>query len=133
MRIPFFGRHLGHDEHDEHDEHDGHNDEDAGGTGRNAQDAAPPSESVPAPDTPPQDATDPESLAAVARGCGIENVMEIRDLAALPALAAQVQQRNGCLLAQVFVRAEPLARALPPRDGVHLKNRFRAALGLETF
>mgnify|MGYP001188792906 CR=1 FL=1 len=73
------------------------------------------------------------SLAAVARGCGFDKVLEIRDLAEVPALAAQVQQRSGCLLAQVFVRAEALARALPPRDGVHLKNRFRAALGLETF
>lgn len=73
------------------------------------------------------------SLAAVARGCGFEQVMEIRDLAVLPALASKVQQRKGCLLAQVFVRAESLARALPPRDGVHLKNRFRAALGLDTF
>jgi len=73
------------------------------------------------------------SLAAVARGCGFGEVMEIRDVNALPALAAQVRQRDGCLLAQVFVRAEALARALPPRDGVHLKNRFRAALGLEPF
>lgn len=73
------------------------------------------------------------SLAAVARACGFGEVMEIRDLNALPALAAQVRQRKACLLAQVFVRAESLPRALPPRDGVHLKNRFRAALGLETF
>ncbi len=73
------------------------------------------------------------SLAAVARGCGIEKVMEIRELAAVPSLAEQVRQRRGCVLAQVFVRAEALARALPPRDGVHLKNRFRTALGLDTF
>jgi hypothetical protein len=30
----------------------------------------------------------------------------------------------------IKVRAENLPRSLPPRDAVHLKNRFRAQLGL---
>jgi len=33
----------------------------------------------------------------------------------------------------VLIAADDLPRVLPPRDGVHLKNRFRAALGFETF
>jgi len=30
----------------------------------------------------------------------------------------------------VKVKAENVPRSLPPRDAVHLKNRFRAQLGL---
>jgi len=73
------------------------------------------------------------SLAAVARGCGIRQVTEISELGATAVLAATVNARQACALAQVHVRAEELPRALPPRDGVHVKNRFRAALGLPTF
>ena len=73
------------------------------------------------------------SLAAVARGCGFNNVVEIRDMGAVGLLAGKVNLRDGCTLAQVFVRADELPRALPPRDGVYVKNRFRASLGLAPF
>ena len=73
------------------------------------------------------------SLSAVARGCGIRQVMEIRDPGEVAALATLVNGRQSCALAQVHVRAEDLPRALPSRDGVQLKNRFRSALGLPTF
>ena len=73
------------------------------------------------------------SLAAVARGCGIRTVLELREPAASAELAALVNARQGCALAQVHIRAEDLARALPPRDGVYVKNRLRAALGLAPF
>jgi thiamine pyrophosphate-dependent acetolactate synthase large subunit-like protein len=73
------------------------------------------------------------SLAAVARGCGIRHVTEISDLGATAALAALVNSRQACALAQVYVRAEELPRALPPRDGVYVKNRFRSALGFAPF
>ena len=42
--------------------------------------------------------------------------------------ASEVAKRLG--LAQVLVRAESPARALPPRDGRLLQGRFRASLGL---
>lgn len=73
------------------------------------------------------------SLAAVARGCSIRNVLEVRDALEVAAVAAMVNSRDGCTLAQVFVRAEELPRALPSRDGVYVKNRFRAVLGLAPF
>ncbi len=73
------------------------------------------------------------SLAAVARGCGFSHVVEVHDMGAVGSLAGQVNARAGCALAQVFVRADELPRALPPRDGVYVKNRFRAALGLAPF
>ncbi|MDY7579926.1 thiamine pyrophosphate-dependent enzyme [Herbaspirillum sp. RTI4] len=68
-------------------------------------------------------------MAAVARGCGIENVVAVCQPGDLTALAILINKREGSLLAQVFVHAEELPRALPPRDGVFVKNRFRAALG----
>jgi thiamine pyrophosphate-dependent acetolactate synthase large subunit-like protein len=73
------------------------------------------------------------NLAAVARGCGIGNVVEIEEMASVDSLAQVVNSRQGCTLAQVHIRAAELPRALPPRDGVYLKNRFRATLGFEPF
>ena len=35
----------------------------------------------------------------------------------------------GPVLAQVAIKAEDVPRALPSRDGVYIKNRFRAELG----
>jgi phosphonopyruvate decarboxylase len=72
-------------------------------------------------------------LVAVARGCGFRHAQAIRELDALAPLAAHVAAREGCILAQVHVACENLPKALPARDGVYLKNRFRAALGLPPF
>jgi thiamine pyrophosphate-dependent acetolactate synthase large subunit-like protein len=72
-------------------------------------------------------------LAAVARDCGIAQAEEIRDAAGAAALADRVNARQGCSFAQVFVSAQEWPRALPARDGVHLKNRLRAVLGLQPF
>jgi hypothetical protein len=71
-------------------------------------------------------------LAQVAKGCGIEQAREIHRMDEAEALAAHINAHAGLLFAQVFVKSEELARALPPRDGVHVKNRFRQALGFET-
>lgn len=70
-------------------------------------------------------------LAAVASGCGISNVIKVTGLEQIGDLAGTINARNGTFMAQVFVHAEELPRALPPRDGVYVKNRFRAALGFE--
>ena len=72
-------------------------------------------------------------LVAVARGCGFAQAQSIRDPEAAAALASRIRARDGCLLAQVHVACEELPKALPARDGVYLKNRFRAALGLPPF
>jgi thiamine pyrophosphate-dependent acetolactate synthase large subunit-like protein len=71
-------------------------------------------------------------LAAVASGCGIRNVVKVTGMEQVRGLADAINARDGTLMAQVFVHAEELPRALPPRDGVYVKNRFRAALGFET-
>jgi len=72
-------------------------------------------------------------LAEVARSCGIADSTRIHALDEVDALAARVNARTACLFAQVHVLDEELPRALPLRDGVHMKNRFREALGLPTF
>jgi thiamine pyrophosphate-dependent acetolactate synthase large subunit-like protein len=70
------------------------------------------------------------SLTRVAAACGLAWTMEVPDIAGLQLLATRINARNACGLARVRVRAEELPRALPSRDGVFLKNRFRLALGL---
>jgi thiamine pyrophosphate-dependent acetolactate synthase large subunit-like protein len=72
-------------------------------------------------------------LAQVARACGIEDAFEVRALEDADAIARRVAGRAAPAFAQVHVASDALPRALPPRDGAFLKNRFRAALGLEPF
>lgn len=69
------------------------------------------------------------SLPGVAAACGFAWTLDIDQLEALVPLGARIQAMQGCGLARVKVRAEEVPRALPSRDGVWLKNRFRAALG----
>jgi thiamine pyrophosphate-dependent acetolactate synthase large subunit-like protein len=68
-------------------------------------------------------------LIGIAKACGFEWTLEIDDVGGAADIATQVKRRAGCGLARVCVKAEELPRALPPRDGVYVKNRFRAALG----
>ncbi|CAN7770753.1 thiamine pyrophosphate-dependent enzyme [Pseudorhodoferax sp. LjRoot39] len=68
-------------------------------------------------------------LAQVAKACGIELSTEIHAEDEVEALASRINARTGLAFAQVHVKSEELPRALPSRDGVHVKNRFRAALG----
>ncbi len=69
------------------------------------------------------------SLPAVAAACGFAWTLDIGQLEALAPLGARIQAKQGCGLARIKVRAEEVPRALPSRDGVWLKNRFRSALG----
>jgi len=67
-------------------------------------------------------------LAAMARGAGIEDALMVSAMADVEALAGRVHERRGPLVAQVRITAEPGPLVLPPRDGAHLKTRFRRAL-----
>jgi thiamine pyrophosphate-dependent acetolactate synthase large subunit-like protein len=77
------------------------------------------------------------SLCGVARACAIEAVFDITDEAALTEFAARLPavDRPGffdrTVFARVAIRADEPPRVLPSRDGVHLKNRLRRALGVE--
>jgi thiamine pyrophosphate-dependent acetolactate synthase large subunit-like protein len=72
-------------------------------------------------------------LVAVARGCNLSDARRIQSLDDLPDLVERIRAKTGPLVAQVLIAANEPPRALPPRDGVFVKNRFRAALGHSTF
>jgi phosphonopyruvate decarboxylase len=72
-------------------------------------------------------------LVAVAKGFGIESAFSTGELERSDEIAQRVNARAGMLFVQVFIEADELPRALPPRDGPYIKNRFRAALGLAPF
>jgi thiamine pyrophosphate-dependent acetolactate synthase large subunit-like protein len=71
-------------------------------------------------------------LVAVAEGCGFEAVMDVRDEAELAALVARLKALPGTgpLFARLAIQTGEAPRVLPERDGVVLKSRFRAAIGL---
>ena len=71
------------------------------------------------------------NLTAVASGCGITWTMDIAEMSKLASLAERINAKQACGLARISVSADELPRALPNRDAVYLKNRFRAALGLQ--
>ena len=65
-------------------------------------------------------------LVLIATGCGFDWSLDVGDDKALDGAIGRLQQRSGC----GFVRIAVAAVNLPPRDGVHVKNRFRQHLGL---
>jgi phosphonopyruvate decarboxylase len=72
-------------------------------------------------------------LVAVAKGCGIAEACAVDSVERCGEIAEWAAARKGTRFVQVFIEASEPPRALPPRDGVYIKNRFRAALGLKPF
>jgi thiamine pyrophosphate-dependent acetolactate synthase large subunit-like protein len=68
-------------------------------------------------------------LVGIAKACGIERTQLIMEPAGVAALRHDIHTRSAYTFAVVRIAAAELPRALPPRDSVHVKNRFRAALG----
>jgi hypothetical protein len=64
----------------------------------------------------------------MARAAGFATGTLVRDAAGVSALRPLIHQAPGPHFAQVKVAAEKIPLVLPPREGVLLKNRFRAAL-----
>jgi len=69
-------------------------------------------------------------FAKVAAACGW-STETVTDPDAIAPLRRRIHARDGLHLALVKIAAENPPRVLPPRDGVLVKNRFRAALGLK--
>jgi thiamine pyrophosphate-dependent acetolactate synthase large subunit-like protein len=67
-------------------------------------------------------------LAAIARGAGIESTATVRDQAELEQALPLIRVQPGPVFVDIKVRAEPLPFVMPPKDGAHLKDRFRLAL-----
>jgi pyruvate/2-oxoacid:ferredoxin oxidoreductase beta subunit len=70
-------------------------------------------------------------LATVARGAGFPIGLDVTDEKGLGALAARLKDFHETLFARVAIKSDEPPRVLPERDGVAIKKRFRAALGLE--
>jgi thiamine pyrophosphate-dependent acetolactate synthase large subunit-like protein len=67
-------------------------------------------------------------LAGTAKACGFPATSIITALEPLAKLRADIHRADGPLFAQIKVAPDKLPLVLPPRDGSHLKNRFREAL-----
>ncbi len=76
----------------------------------------------------PTHTADGVDLAAMAAGAGLPVTATVRDEAGLAAAVATIREAEGPVFVVVKVRAEELPIVPPPRDGAHLKDRFRAAL-----
>ncbi|MFT4195922.1 thiamine pyrophosphate-dependent enzyme [Ottowia sp.] len=72
-------------------------------------------------------------LVAVAKGFGIADAFSVTSIDACNDIARGIHARQQTTFVQVFIEADEPPRALPPRDGPYIKNRFRAALGLQPF
>jgi phosphonopyruvate decarboxylase len=72
-------------------------------------------------------------LVAVAKGFGIADAFAVDSMEGCDEVSRRVLSRDGMSFAQVFIEANEPPRALPPRDGPFIKNRFRSALGLKPF
>ena len=71
-------------------------------------------------------------LAAIAAACGFRLTGTLRAERELAAALPVIRTAPGPVLYVAKVRAEPLPFALPPKDGAHLKDRFRHALLAES-
>ena len=69
-------------------------------------------------------------LVAVAKACGFATCLEVQDEAGLADLHGRLKVFSETLFARVVIDPAEPPRVLPLRDGVELKQRFRAALGL---
>lgn len=72
-------------------------------------------------------------LVAVAKGFGIPEAFRTAEESGVETIARHIKARAGTVFAQVMIEANEPPRALPPRDGPFIKNRFRSALGLKPF
>jgi thiamine pyrophosphate-dependent acetolactate synthase large subunit-like protein len=70
-------------------------------------------------------------LVALAKACSIANSQRVTEFAGVDAIGQAIDARKGTQFFQVLVKAEDVPRALPSRDGVYIKNRFRDLLGLQ--
>lgn len=73
------------------------------------------------------------SLSGIAEASKFSHVEVIESLEQVTQFRPRLQSiESGLCFAQIKIKAENLEKVLPPRDGVYLKTRFRAALGFAT-
>jgi len=69
-------------------------------------------------------------LVSVARGCGFATCLDVNDEAGVSVLGERLAGFTETFFARVRIIADDPPRVLPLRDGVALKDRFRAAIGV---
>jgi thiamine pyrophosphate-dependent acetolactate synthase large subunit-like protein len=79
----------------------------------------------------PSHTTSGVHLVGVATACGIATCLDVQDESGLADLASRLKVLGGTLFARLAIAADEPPRVLPLRDGVALKQRFRAALGVK--
>ncbi|MGH8679106.1 MAG: thiamine pyrophosphate-dependent enzyme [Burkholderiales bacterium] len=67
-------------------------------------------------------------LAACAKACGFAAASMVTTMDQVEQFRGDIHRGKGPLFAQIKIANDKLALVLPPRDGAHLKNRFREAL-----
>ncbi len=72
-------------------------------------------------------------LVAISKGFGIKDSESISNIDECQKVVQRIMAKSGTAFIQVFIDSNEPERALPPRDGPFIKNRFRAALGLKPF
>ena len=80
----------------------------------------------------PSHAAQGVDIDRVASVCGFDWTAKITDMAGVSDLRSRIHAGDGLNLATIKIKPEMAPRVLPPRDGIYLKNRFRAALGFGT-
>lgn len=70
----------------------------------------------------------PIDLAAVAHACGFEQAATLYEEEEFDQATPTILEGEGPMFFAIKVRAEEPPLVLPPRDGAHLKDRFRVAL-----
>jgi len=71
-------------------------------------------------------------LHRIADACGFDSALSIDTMPDVEALRQSIYTEPGLRFATIKVDPANQPRVLPPRDGVHVKNRFRNSLGFST-
>ena len=71
-------------------------------------------------------------LIGVASACGIATRLDVRDENELADLVRRLKNLRGTLFARVQISTDEPPRVLPIRDGIALKERFRASIGVKS-
>lgn len=70
-------------------------------------------------------------LSKIAGACDLAWTGVVDGMDKVAALRDRIHAKDGTTFAAIKIAANEPPRALPPKDGVFVKNRFRAALGYE--
>lgn len=76
----------------------------------------------------PKDRGAGTDLEAIARGCGIADCATVRDEDEVAQLVKDARTKAGPIFRNVKIMVETLPLVMPPKDGAHLKDRFRQAV-----